>query len=259
MREMNMLASSPAPAPSLIAAVENQAAGGDSSSNVADLVVQPPPRRSRSLSPMTPLHVEKNDDEDEIRYSRHRQRAHAAAGHKREQDDLMLDRRKRVVRTSWRAVQFGLDVKACQIFYNRLFDQQPAVRSMFPDNMKAQYHKLYAAVSLAVQVLDEPDALLPVLQDLGRQHAKYGVVREHYEYVIECFLWTLNSYIVSKMPHNNAVNWMYDVMDAWDWVLTFIGKTMADAADEEMARTKDEEEARLAVEEALRLSKSVDS
>lgn len=240
--------------------------GSSTKNDNFDLNVRSPARRTRSMSPTSAaLHdnntgnEEEEEEEEEFHRSRDRRRragSTPATTHTRktgEQDEWLLDRRKHVVRTSWRAVQFGLDVQACEIFYTRLFDTTPSVRSMFPDNMKVQYQKLYATVSLAVEVMDQPDALLPVLRDLGRQHAKYGVVREHYDVVVDCFLWTLHSYISSKMPNNNALDWMHDVTDAWDWVLTFIGKTMADAADEEMARLRDEEEARLAVEETMRL------
>jgi hypothetical protein len=58
------------------------------------------------------------------------------------------------------------------------------------------------------------------------------------------------------MPNNNALRWAFDVADAWEWALTFIGGTMADAADEEVARIRDDEEARAAIEEALRISGS---
>ncbi|KAL3915479.1 MAG: hypothetical protein SGILL_005635 [Bacillariaceae sp.] len=189
-----------------------------------------------------------DDDTDCVR----KPAAAVAAAAKGEQDELLLERRKRAIKTSWRAIQFGLDVKATEVFYERLFAEQPAVRAMFPANMQAQYRKLYAAVSLAVEVLDQPDVLMPVLRELGRQHSKYGVKREYYELVKDAFLWTLNSYLMSKMPNNNAIKWVFDVTDAWEWVLTFIGNTMADAADEELARIRDHEEALAAVEEALK-------
>ena len=155
----------------------------------------------------------------------------------REEEEL-FERRKKVIQTSWRAVQFGLDIQATKIFYDRLFDEYPCVRPMFKDDMEAQYNKLYEAVSLAVRFLDNVDELVPVLKDLGVRHAGYGVVRLHYEAVTDCFLWTLNTYIFSQMPNNNAIKWAFDVADAWDWALTFIGKTMADAADEEAEKRR---------------------
>ena len=120
----------------------------------------------------------------------------------------MIARRKQTIRSTWKAIEFGLDVKATKIFYDRLFDQFPIVRPMFADDMESQYHKLYKAVSLAVKCLESDEgmaALIPVLQDLGVRHAGFGVVRAHYEAVTECFLWTLNTYITSQMPMNLSI------------------------------------------------------
>lgn len=147
-------------------------------------------------------------------------------------EEQAFERRKKVIKSTWRAVQFGLDVKATKMFYDRLFTEFPCVRSMFPDDMKAQYQKLYAAISLTVKALDNVEELIPVLKDLGIRHSKYGVVPAHYEAVSECFLWTLNAYILDQMPHNMGMMWALDVADAWEWALTFIGTTMSDAAEE---------------------------
>ena len=156
----------------------------------------------------------------------------SAAEEEEESRKELTERRKHTIRTTWRAVKFGLDVKATEVFYGKLFEEYPMVRPMFRDDMQAQYNKLYQAVSLAVDCLDDMDNLVPVLQKLGVAHAGFGVVRAHYEAVTECFLWTLNTYILSQMPNNNAVNWIFDVSDAWEWALTLIGTAMADAADE---------------------------
>eukprot|EP00339_Tiarina_fusa_P025175 CAMPEP_0117040092 /NCGR_PEP_ID=MMETSP0472-20121206/28086_1 /TAXON_ID=693140 ORGANISM="Tiarina fusus, Strain LIS" /NCGR_SAMPLE_ID=MMETSP0472 /ASSEMBLY_ACC=CAM_ASM_000603 /LENGTH=167 /DNA_ID=CAMNT_0004750743 /DNA_START=120 /DNA_END=623 /DNA_ORIENTATION=+ len=150
-------------------------------------------------------------------------------------EQQLFEHRKRIVKTSWRAIQFALDEKATKVFYDRLFSEYPSVRPMFKDDMTAQYKKLYAAVSLAVKCLDDLEALVPVLQELGVRHATYGVVREHYDAVVDCFLWTLNTFIFSQMPAHNAINYAFDVADSWEWTLLLIGTTMADAADAAMA------------------------
>lgn len=150
-----------------------------------------------------------------------------------EKDEMKrIERRKQTIRTTWRAVRFGLDVKATEIFYDRLFDQYPMVRPLFKDDMGLQYNKLYQAISLAVDCLDDLETLVPVLKGLGRAHAGFGTVRAHYEAVTECFIWTLNTYILSQMPNNNAITWMVEVSEAWEWALTLIGGIMADAGDE---------------------------
>lgn len=143
-----------------------------------------------------------------------------------------FERRKATIQKSWRAVQFGLDVKSTKMFYDRLFDQYPKVRPMFKDDMNIQHRKLYNSVTLAVRSLDDLDALLPVLEDLGRRHARYGVLRPHYAAVCDCFLHILNQYIYSQMPGNFAIQYAMEIQDSWEWVLTFIGEIMADAADE---------------------------
>jgi hemoglobin-like flavoprotein len=179
---------------------------------------------------MTPLHEEITGHDDEAE---------------------LVERRKAVIKSTWRAVQFGLDAKATEVFYTRLFDQYPGVRDLFPEDMNTQYKKLYDAVSLVVQCIDSPDDLVPALSDLGVRHAHYGVVREYYSAVTDCFLWTLNSYIFSSMPNNNALQWLFDVADAWEWALTFIGGIMADAADEYIARIRDNEEAGMEVQDEI--------
>jgi hemoglobin-like flavoprotein len=165
--------------------------------------------------------------------------------------EILVERRKAIIKTTWRAVRFGLDAKATEIFYTRLFDQYPGVRDLFPTNMNAQYRKLYDAVSLVVQCLDNPNDLVPVLTDLGVRHVQYGVVREYYSAVTDSFLWTLNTYIVSTMPNYNATQWLFEVAEAWDWALTFIGGVMADAADEHLARIGDNDEARMAIQDEI--------
>mmetsp|Transcript_20451 Transcript_20451/g.36905 ORF Transcript_20451/g.36905 Transcript_20451/m.36905 type:complete len:336 (+) Transcript_20451:84-1091(+) len=184
--------------------------------------------------------------------------AASTSGKIEDNDKLLFERRRQVLRSSWQAVRFGLDVRAVEIFYNKLFEDYPQVRDIFPSDMSKQYHKLYAAVGIVLQFLDRPDELLPVLRDLGIRHSKYGAKREYYEAVTETFLWTLNSYIFSKMPNNNALRWAFDVADAWEWAFSYIGRTMAEAAEEEIARIRDEEEARIAVEKAMRISGSFD-
>jgi hemoglobin-like flavoprotein len=157
---------------------------------------------------------------------------------RKQNENELIERRKHTVRASWRAVRFGLDVQATTIFYDRLFAEYPMVRPLFKDNMDVQYRKLFDAVSLVVDCMDDLDKLVPILQALGKAHAGFGTVRAHYEAVTECFLWMLNSYIFEKMPHNNAINWIFEVSDAWEWALTLIGGIMADSGDEVMEENR---------------------
>ena len=80
---------------------------------------------------------------------------------------------------------------AADIFYARLFEAAPAVRSLFPDDMSEQKDKLMAMLGVAVNGLSDLDAILPAVRALGVRHRQYGAVPEHYEVVGETLLHTL--------------------------------------------------------------------
>ena len=54
---------------------------------------------------------------------------------------------------------------------------------MFPEDMGAQHRKLAQMLTAAVKGLDHLNRLVPVVQDLGRRHARYGVTDAHYDTV----------------------------------------------------------------------------
>jgi len=142
-----------------------------------------------------------------------------------EQEELIMERRKLAVKSSWSAIRLGLDAQSTNIFYTRLFEKYPTVRPLFKDDMNAQYKKLFQAVCLVVDGMDNLESLVPILRALGKAHAGFGTVRAHYGAVTECFLWMLNS-ILEKMPS------ISEVIDGWEWALTLIGGIMADGGDE---------------------------
>lgn len=66
-------------------------------------------------------------------------------------------------------------------FYERLFALSPGLRPLFPLDMSSQRDKLVGALQLSVQSLRVPEVLVPLLRDLGRRHAAYGVEARHFE------------------------------------------------------------------------------
>ena len=49
--------------------------------------------------------------------------------------------------------------------------------------MKDQGRKLMHMIAAAVHGLDQPETILPVIQNLGKRHAGYGVQTRHYDTV----------------------------------------------------------------------------
>ena len=83
-------------------------------------------------------------------------------------DATLFEKRKNNVQKTWKAVQDSLQADATKLFYQRLFETYPSVKSMFSEaDMEAQAEKLYKTVGLAVDYLDDVESLLPVLEDMG--------------------------------------------------------------------------------------------
>jgi hemoglobin-like flavoprotein len=108
------------------------------------------------------------------------------------------------------------------LFYARLFELDPSLEAMFPSDMTDQRNKLMKTLTVAVAGLDDLDALVPVLQTLGRNHCNYNVKESMYATVGEALLWTLDKGLGDAFTP--------DVKDAWAAVYGIMAKTMCDAA-----------------------------
>jgi hemoglobin-like flavoprotein len=98
---------------------------------------------------------------------------------------------KILVKSTWAMVVPIADV-AASLFYDRLFALDPSLRPMFEKtDMPEQRRKLIQALAAVVNGLDNFEPLIPVLEDLGRRHARYGVKDQHYQMVGAALLWTL--------------------------------------------------------------------
>ena len=65
-------------------------------------------------------------------------------------------------------------------FYSHLFLSHPETRAMFPVSMAHQRDRLFAALGDVVARVDDLEALVPILQQLGRDHRKFGTLAAHY-------------------------------------------------------------------------------
>ncbi|MFD0541409.1 globin domain-containing protein [Actinomadura luteofluorescens] len=99
----------------------------------------------------------------------------------------------------------GLDV--AEYFYADLFARDPQLRRMFPASMAKQHEVLIAALSQIVSTVDDPDALVPFLTDLGRRHHGFGVVAEHYAPV--------GASLLATLAHFSGPEWNADLERDW--------------------------------------------
>jgi NAD(P)H-flavin reductase/hemoglobin-like flavoprotein len=111
------------------------------------------------------------------------------------------------LKSSWAQVA-GFGDQVPLRFYSRLFIAHPETREMFPLSMAAQRDKLVSALGHTVSHVDDLDELLPFVQQLGRDHRKFGVVPEHYAPVGEALLATLADFLGSEWTEQLAQDWV---------------------------------------------------
>jgi hemoglobin-like flavoprotein len=133
----------------------------------------------------------------------------------------MTPTQKELVQSSFSLVAPIAD-QAADLFYDRLFEIDPALRPMFPADMKEQKKKLMQMLTAAVKGLDNLATLIPVVQQLGARHNGYGVKNEHYDTVAAALLWTLQQGLGDKFTP--------ETKDAWVVVYSVLATTMKDAA-----------------------------
>jgi hemoglobin-like flavoprotein len=112
---------------------------------------------------------------------------------------------------------------AAALFYDNLFLAQPQLRELFRrTDLRAQGEKLMQMIASAVRLLDAPQTLMPVLAQLGRRHAGYGVKPAHYAMVGSALIRTLEQ----------GLGDAFDVptREAWTAMYVLVSRTMIDAS-----------------------------
>ena len=111
---------------------------------------------------------------------------------------------------------------AADLFYNNLFEADPALRHLFKGDMTEQGAKLMQMIGAAVGLLDKPEVLMPVLRQLGSRHGRYGVRATHYDTVGGALLRTLEQGLGDAFDAATE--------EAWVAMYTVVATTMIAAA-----------------------------
>jgi hemoglobin-like flavoprotein len=136
---------------------------------------------------------------------------------------IMDERQIELVQESFKKVLPIKDV-AAKLFYDRLFEIAPGVKSLFTGNLEEQGKKLMAALGTVVSGLTNLDKILPTVQELGARHVEYGTEDAHYNIVGEALIWTLNEGLGEAFTE--------EVEEAWVAAYTILAGVMIDAAGE---------------------------
>jgi NAD(P)H-flavin reductase/hemoglobin-like flavoprotein len=108
-------------------------------------------------------------------------------------------------------------------FYSHLFISHPEVRQMFPVSMMHQRDRLFSALGHIVAKVDDVDRLVPYLQQLGRDHRKFGTVAAHYPAV--------GASLIATLAHFAGDDWSAELEADWTEAYTLVADVMSAAAD----------------------------
>ena len=128
-----------------------------------------------------------------------------------------------LVKNSW-ALVMPISDKAAELFYGKLFELDPELKSLFKGNMTDQGRKLMAMINTAVNGLDKLEAIVPAVEQLGVRHVAYGVKDKDYDTVGAALLWTLNAGLGDAFTP--------EVEEAWTVTYSVLANTMKAAAAE---------------------------
>lgn len=125
------------------------------------------------------------------------------------------------VKDSWKSVEEISDT-AAELFYGRLFELDPSLKSLFTSDMTEQGKKLMQMIGVAVANLHQLEEVLEPVQALGKRHVDYNVTAAHYDTVGEALLWTLEKGLGDAFTE--------PVKNAWSKTYTTLATVMKEAA-----------------------------
>lgn len=108
------------------------------------------------------------------------------------------------------------------LFYQRLFELDPNLRTLFKDDITIQGAKFMRTLSVLIWGLHQSEKFMPIARELGKQHQELGVPHDSYEPVGEALLWTLQQILDDRFTP--------EVETAWIAAYDLLAKIMQDAA-----------------------------
>jgi hemoglobin-like flavoprotein len=89
-------------------------------------------------------------------------------------------------------------IHVADLFYDRLFELDPSLEALFPEDLTVQRRRFMSAVGTAVAGLDDTDAQRPTLLDVGRQSPSQGVLPGHYDTLGNALIWSFEQSLAEQ-------------------------------------------------------------
>ncbi len=139
----------------------------------------------------------------------------------------MTPREITLIKNSFRQISPIAD-HAGVIFYARLFELDPSLRTTFCGDIAAQGSNMMQSVGFIVFSLEQIDVILPVLRQMGLRHLDYHLTDEQYDIFCEALLWTLNRCLRNEFTE--------ETREAWAKAYWLLAETIKTGARDGLAR-----------------------
>ena len=135
----------------------------------------------------------------------------------------MLSKKEIVlIKKSWNLLEKIDPIMIGDIFYSKLFFENPELRKMFPQDMEGQHKKLVDMLDTIVARLEKLDELKGDIINMAKRHNDYGVKPHHYNLVGKALLWALQKKLGKE--------WTDEVRSAWINCYSILSGTMITVA-----------------------------
>ncbi len=106
---------------------------------------------------------------------------------------MMNEKDAILIRKSWKLF-VGIDATvAGDLFYARLFQQNPQLKSVFSSSLEKKSELLYIFLNAIISLLHNLKDCETDIQALAREYAEIGVTPVHYEEIRQALLWTVKT------------------------------------------------------------------
>lgn len=134
---------------------------------------------------------------------------------------MLTAEQKYLLRKSFGLVERQSHVAAL-VFYQHLFELDPALRPLFKNDIESQAAKLMDMLAGSLNLLEKPEELTSILEALGAGHVAYGVQSRHYVTVGRAMLAMLEKVLDGEFTP--------EVRRAWTELYQFIAAAMLHGA-----------------------------
>lgn len=134
---------------------------------------------------------------------------------------MPTEKQIQLVKKSWSLLINVDPVLLGDVFYRKLFIDDPSVKSMFHTERSEQAKKLVDMLSMIVLRLHKLDTIEAEIIAMAKRHVGYGTTAKHYDEVGAALLWTLQQALRDE--------WNEELEEAWKTCYGHLAKLMIDA------------------------------